>query len=207
MKGIVTESGGSRLAFPGSTEEDKVSEEGLPLNIEEHILDRLVSWLGVWTEPPLVSDCPPILVAFLEIPNTGAGTLGIFLGGSKDRFDILHLPGRASLVSREMPPPVVDIPGGGERTRELNVDNPLNGSMQVLRGVIGIDVGEVVCQFDRVVSAARLNEAVRSEDWKPLYEVISGQTKVITSYSREWRSWDRQERDRWKGRDHRGWRR
>ena len=75
--------------------------------------------------------------------------------------------------------------GGGEKAGEPDVGNPLNGGIRVLRGIISIGVGEVVWRFDRAVSGAGLGEPVCSEDWKSLYEMTSGQTKVTTSYDRE----------------------
>ena len=58
---------------------------------------------------------------------------------------------------------VVDT-GDGEVTRDVNLDSIPNGGEQVLRGAIGIDVGEEVRWLDGIASGASLGEAVRAGD-------------------------------------------
>ena len=77
------------------------------------------------------------------------------------------------------------MPGDNEITRELDIGDALNRGTQVLGGVVSTDVGERVFRFNSFISGLGLSEAVRDGDWKPLHEIMLGESKVIVAYDYE----------------------
>ena len=69
--------------------------------------------------------------------------------------------------------PDSDVPRDNAITGEFDIGNTLSHGVQVLGG--GIDVGEEVLRFDRVVSSPGLSEAVCSRSWKLCYEMTASQ--------------------------------
>ena len=179
LKGIVTDPGGVRRGFPALAADGVVREGNRIVHKREVIHDHIPSRLGVWTEPPPIHACVGSFVCHLETSNTIVDADNTFPGRLDGRLNGLLVRALA-IIERRTPLKesfVVGIPGGSERTGELDLGNPLSGGVQVLGGVFSINVGEEVWRFDRVVSSAGLNGAVYSEDWKSFDETMTGESK------------------------------
>ena len=107
------------------------------------------------TEPRLVLSLSGFVVKVVEGPVDKIG------GRDSCFMDFLLFRLRATVGEDSL---VVDVSGGGEITRELDLGNALNSGVQVFGGPIGVDVGEQVRWVDRVVSGASSREIICSRN-------------------------------------------
>ena len=119
------------------------------------VLDDVFAMLGVGTEPSSISGR-----AARDTSEVRVGAGGVCLGISSGGDELCLLAGRTAVVGS---PLVVDT-GDSEGTKQLDLNNILNGGVEAPWGTISTDVGEDVRRLDGVVSSARSGEVVCSGD-------------------------------------------
>ena len=119
------------------------------------VLDGALARSGVGPEPGLVS-----VRAARDTKKVRVSPGGVGLSAGGGGVD-LRLSGQRA--TREGSPLLVD-PGGGQVTRELDLNDTLNSGVEVLRSAISIDVGEQVRRLDGVVSGSGFGEVVSGGD-------------------------------------------
>ena len=139
--------------------------EGSVPDLLKALLDDFLSNKVVDTEPHHISS------------GVGRGTLdessgigGIFLGLRIGSTNLDLLLCRAPSVGSSL---LVDMSGGGEVTRKLDIDYILICGVQALWGAIGTDVSKVVGWFDGVVSGTGSTEVVRGSDCGSFSKMIT----------------------------------
>lgn len=128
----------------------------IPDFLEETQNDRLAGGIE-WAEPGLES-----VRAFRESLDVIVGRIDDILGCISGSKNIIPL---ARIAECECSPLVMDMPGDGELTKELDLSDTVDSGIQVLEGAISIDVSEEIRRCDGVVSGAGLSEVVCDGDW------------------------------------------
>jgi len=118
-------------------------------------LDGGLAIAVVGTEPGSVPGC-----GVRDTHDVRVGPIGIVFGVTGGCNNVRLLIIRAAVEGS----PLAMCAGDGEVARELDPGSSLNGTVEVLGGAIGVDVGEQVRRLDGVISSARSSEVVRRGD-------------------------------------------